>query len=236
MQKPPLSLLIFDFDGVIAESIAMKAEAFRETFSFVPEHQNEIVKYHLDNGGMSRYVKFRNIYQNILHEELTQEQEELLAGRYEGLVREKMYSIPLVSGAEEILQHYTGQIPLYVVSATPQGEIEEIVSRLGLAGYFTRVYGSPRRKGDCIREILTDTGVSPAETLFIGDAPQDWQAAEETGVRFVARVAEGDEDRFSGRHGVEATVSDLHELRRYLQDQLCKDSRVFRRGRKCPLT
>ncbi len=39
MQHPPLCLIIFDFDGVIAESIAMKAEAFRETFSFVPRHQ-----------------------------------------------------------------------------------------------------------------------------------------------------------------------------------------------------
>jgi phosphoglycolate phosphatase-like HAD superfamily hydrolase len=218
MHHPPLRLLIFDFDGVIAESIAMKAEAFRKTFSFVPEHQDEIVTYHLDNGGMSRYVKFRNIYRDILHEELTKEQELGLAHCYEGLVRERMFEIPLVFGAEAILQQYAGCLPLYVVSATPQEEMEEIVSRRGLSKYFNRVYGSPRSKADCIREILGDTGVMPGETLFIGDAPQDWQAAIETGVRFIGRVAPGDENRFAGRPGVEVIVSDLSELGEYLAE------------------
>lgn len=216
MHHPPLRLLIFDFDGVIAESIAMKAEAFRETFSFIPKHQDEIVQYHLDNGGMSRYVKFQNIYRDILHENLTKEQESKLARCYEGLVRERMFEIALVPGAEAILKQYAGRLPLYVVSATPQEEMEEIVCRRGLSKYFVRVYGSPRSKADCIREILEDTGVMPGETLFIGDAPQDWQAAVETGVRFIGRVAPWDENRFAGRHGVFAIISDLHELQNYL--------------------
>ncbi|MDN7023952.1 HAD family hydrolase [Methanoculleus sp. FWC-SCC1] len=199
----------------------MKAEAFRETFSFIPEHQDEIVAYHLENGGMSRYDKFRHIYENILHEDLTPEQEKRLADRYAGQIFEKMLTIPFVPGAEELLRECSRLLPLYIVSATPQGEMREITRHRNLDQYFVRVYGSPKTKAECVREILAETGSSPTETLFVGDAPQDWQAARETGVRFVARVKPGDPDRFSGRPGVEAVVGNLHELQSYIRDELC---------------
>lgn len=216
MQNRLPRILIFDFDGVIADSIPLKAEAFRETFSFVPGHQDEIVRYHLDNGGMSRYVKFQNIYRDILHQPLTREQEEALASRYQEQILQAMYSIPLIPGAEALLGRYAAVIPLYVVSATPEEEMHLIAERRGLAGFFVRIYGSPRSKADCIREILSLEDIHPEDALFVGDAPQDWQAAWDTGVRFIARVAEGDSNRFEDLPGVEMIVSDLHELGDYL--------------------
>ncbi|MCP1661397.1 MAG: HAD family hydrolase [Methanocalculus sp. MSAO_Arc1] len=216
MQHPPLCLIIFDFDGVIAESIAMKAEAFRETFSFVPRHQDEIVQYHLDNGGMNRYAKFRFIYREILCQELTRDQEQRLGDRYAGLVREKMYTIPLVPGADKLLSTCSTRLPLYIVSATPEDEMLMIAEKQGLKDYFVRIYGSPRSKADCIREILATSRIDPTSALFIGDAPQDLEAAEKTGVRFIARVAAGDPDRFTGHPHVERVVSDMHELLDYL--------------------
>ena len=57
-----INSIIFDFDGVILESVSVKTAAFRQLFSFAPEHVDEIVQYHLDNGGMSRFDKFRYIY------------------------------------------------------------------------------------------------------------------------------------------------------------------------------
>jgi beta-phosphoglucomutase len=64
-----LATLILDFDGVIVESIPLKTVAFSKIFSFAPpKHLDEIIAFHLENGGMSRYDKFRHIYANILHE------------------------------------------------------------------------------------------------------------------------------------------------------------------------
>ncbi|MCK8519384.1 HAD family hydrolase [Methanoculleus sp. 7T] len=65
-----LFTVILDFDGVIVESIPLKTVAFRKIFSFAPEHLDEIIAFHLENGGMSRYDKFRYIYANILNEDL----------------------------------------------------------------------------------------------------------------------------------------------------------------------
>ena len=86
-----ISILILDFDGVIVESIPLKTVAFRQVFSFAPpEHLDEIITFHLENGGMSRYDKFRYIYANILNEPLTPEQEERLASKYADLISDTL--------------------------------------------------------------------------------------------------------------------------------------------------
>lgn len=168
-----LTTLILDFDGVIVESLPLKTAAFRKVFSFAPEHLDEIIAFHLDNGGMSRYDRFRYIYANILHEPLTPEQEERLAGEYVSLIFESMLTVPYVRGAESLLRDCSRRLPLYIVSATPEGEMQEIARRRDLTKYFVRVYGSPKTKAECIREILAETGASPEEALFAGDAPND---------------------------------------------------------------
>ncbi len=217
-----LTTLILDFDGTIVESLPLKTAAFKKIFSFAPpERLGEIIAFHLENGGMSRYDKFRYIYKNILHEPLTPEQEERLASKYAGLIFDAMLTVPYVEGAEALLRDCSRTLPLYIVSATPEGEMQEIARRRDITKYFARVYGSPKTKAGCIREILAETGAAPDEALFVGDAPNDWDAAHETGVRFVARIPPGDPNRFVGRPGVEGIVENLHELREYLPENVC---------------
>ena len=51
--------IIFDCDGVILNSNNIKIQAFYET-ALIYGHDlaNELVKYHIENGGISRYQKF----------------------------------------------------------------------------------------------------------------------------------------------------------------------------------
>ncbi|MDK2862480.1 MAG: hypothetical protein PWQ46_190 [Methanomicrobiaceae archaeon] len=222
MSSNCLTTLILDFDGVIVESIPMKTAAFRKVFSFAsPKQLEEIIAFHLDNGGMSRYDKFRYIYANILREPLTPEQEERLAAEYAGLIFDAMLTVPYVEGAEELLLDCSRVLPLYIVSATPEPEMQEIARHQDITKYFVRIYGSPKTKAECIREILAETGAAPEEALFVGDAPNDWDAARATGVRFVARIPPGDPNRFVDRPGVEGIVENLHQLREYLRGNIC---------------
>ncbi len=46
-----LKALIFDFDGVIFESVDIKTRAFREIFKNHPEHLDRITRRQLSNGG-----------------------------------------------------------------------------------------------------------------------------------------------------------------------------------------
>ena len=215
-----IATVILDFDGVVIESLAVKNEAFRKLFSFAPEHLEEIVDYHVRNGGMSRFDKFRHIYAHILKEDLTEEQSRMLGEKYYALSFDGVVDSPLVDGAKEFLESCHEHIPLYVVSATPEPEIHDIVRRRELGGYFIQVYGSPRTKPECIREILDSTHSRPEEAVFIGDAPNDWEAAQATGVRFIARIKPGDSDRFIGLSGVERVVADLFELREVIAEEI----------------
>jgi beta-phosphoglucomutase-like phosphatase (HAD superfamily) len=210
-------LVILDFDGVILESVSVKTEAFRTLFSFVPEHVEEIVQFHIENGGMSRYDKFRYIYKNILKEDLTQKKFEELSKKFAAIVFKKVIKVPFVPGAQEFLETYHSKIPLYVVSATPEEELIQIIHKRGLSHYFRKVFGAPRNKTECMREIVKLTGSPKEFVIFIGDAKNDFEAARAAGVRFIGRIKPGDENRFSGLTGVEAAIPDLYELARYIE-------------------
>ena len=212
-----LTAIILDFDGVILESVSVKTEAFRTLFSFVPEHVEEIVQFHIENGGMSRYDKFRYIYKNIIGQELTQQKFNELSDIFSRIVFNEVIKASFVPGAHEFLETYHSKIPLYVVSATPEEELIQIIHKRGLSSYFRKVFGAPRKKTECIRDIIKHTGCPKKFIIFIGDAKNDFEAARSAGVRFIGRIKPGDENRFSGLTGVEQVIPDLYELARYIE-------------------
>lgn len=66
-----IKAIIFDFDGVIIESAEIKTDAFRTLFAGYPDMLPEIIAHHQKNSGISRYKKFRYIYEKILGQELS---------------------------------------------------------------------------------------------------------------------------------------------------------------------
>ena len=67
------SAIFFDFDGVIAESVEIKTEAFREMYiSYGKEISEGVVNHHLANGGMSRFKKFPFYHDRFLNQKLSQ--------------------------------------------------------------------------------------------------------------------------------------------------------------------
>lgn len=214
-----ISTIIFDFDGVLLESVSVKTDAFCRLFSFTPTYVDQIVQFHLDNGGMSRFDKFRHIYTNILHTDLSQEQFDLLSQRFSDLVEEAVATAPFVDGTLDFLETASRKYTLYIVSATPEEELVRIVAKKDISRYFSGIYGSPQKKVDHIRQIVTTHGCSPKDVLFIGDAINDWQAARESGVRFIARVRPGDKDRFGNLPGIDYKISNLHDLKEHLGEE-----------------
>jgi beta-phosphoglucomutase len=212
-----LSAIIFDFDGVILESVSVKTTAFRHLFSFYPEHVDEIVQYHLENGGMSRFEKFRYIYQNILNEKLSEERFETLSARFSTLVEKAVADAPYVDGAPDLLECCSKRYPLFIVSATPQEELIRIAKSRGIDPFFRGIFGSPVKKTEHIRRIAAENNFNPAEVIFVGDAVNDYQAALSTGVRFIARITPGEPDRFINLSGIEQRISTLHDLKKYLE-------------------
>ena len=186
--KPVIKALIFDFDGVILESVNVKTDVFRALFKRYPTHIPAIVRYHLKNSGVNRLEKFDYIYKQILHRPLSTYQKNKLAKDFSTLVIAKVLSCRFVPGALSLLKAFHKKIPLFVISATPEKELKRIVRRRKLKCFFKRVYGFPTSKAEAIKSILLAGHWLPKEALYVGDSRADWQAARQTGVQFIGRI------------------------------------------------
>ncbi len=203
--------IVFDFDGVILESVDIKTQAFIELFQDYPAHLDRIVKLHLDNGGMSRFEKFEIIYRDYLRMPVDEALLKQLGKSFSELVYDKMLNCPFVPGAEKFLNARAREFPLFVVSGAPEDELRAIVERRNLARLFQRIYGSPRKKSETLAEIMAMNNWRSGEIVFIGDALGDYASAHQLEVPFIGRVLRGVAN-LSPRDGVLAVVGDLREL------------------------
>lgn len=186
--------VVLDFDGVILESAQIKTEAFRALFQEIcPERLKEALDCHLAHEGISRFVKFRMVYDDVLKQPLAPEQEQALGRRFEALVREAVLRAPLVAGAQEFLQsaRTSGRYRIFVASGTPEEELRRIAEDRHLTGWAEEWHGSPRTKPEIIRDILSRHGWAPSDAVVVGDAVSDQAAAQATGVLFIGRAAGG---------------------------------------------
>ena len=184
--EAPLQAVIFDFDGVLVESMAIKSDCFRQLFSDRAE-VGRIVALHERHGGVDRRTKIAMIYREILNEPLTPGELDRLAQRFEAFVEERVATCDMVPGARDLLDCLNGRLPMVVASGTPQGELERIADRRGLSQYFVSLRGSPPDKTALVTDILEQGRWNPHQVLMIGDAMTDFEAARENGLQFIGR-------------------------------------------------
>jgi len=184
-----IKAIIFDFDGVILESADIKTEAFRELFSDYPHKIGEITKYHLQNEGISRFVKFRYIHGHILGKKLSKKKELDLGRRFSRIVVRRVLKAPFVAGAREFLDKNRNRCRFFIASGTPKDELCDIIERRGIGDCFEEVHGSPEKKADVIKGIMKRHDFLKDEVVYVGDAKSDRIAAEKARVTFVERRA-----------------------------------------------
>ena len=182
--------VFFDLDGVILDSVDVKTKAFAKMFQkYGPEVEKEVVEYHLDHGGVSRFDKFRYYYKRILNKPISQKEIDQLSDQFSQLAVEGVLASPFIHGAIESLEELKKEnIPCYIVSATPDEEIHLIVREKKLNRYFKEVHGSPKKKWEICREILNRKNYDPKNCLFIGDAMSDYEAAQKNTICFLGIV------------------------------------------------
>lgn len=185
-----IKAIIFDFDGVLVESVDIKTKAFVQLFNLEEEDVVRlIISYHRKHCGISRFEKFRYIYKNILKRELSDKEFRYLCHKFSMLVANEVVMAPYVNGTKEFLDMYAIKYKCFVSSATPQNEIEDIVKRKHMKHYFVGVYGAPKKKKDVVKKVLSSYNLLPKEIVYIGDALSDYEAAHANSVSFIARVS-----------------------------------------------
>ena len=210
------SAFIFDFDGIIKDSVRVKSEAFVQLYeSEGEEFQRKVEQYHLANGGISRYVKFK-VWNKWLGRSVSEEAIDELANNFAELVIEKVLASPFVVGAMEALKSANESALTFIATGTPDDEIKLILSQLKLNEFFREVHGSSRKKSGIVKDILERYHLTPSEVLFIGDAQTDYEAALENGLDFYLRKTDYNSSWFDEKPGITYQANDLEYLKKLI--------------------
>lgn len=183
-----IKAIIFDFDGVIAESVNVKTDAFAEMYRpYGQDVVNKVVSHHTANGGVSRFEKFKIYHSEYLGKQITEDDVQVLAGEFSNLVLNKVVSAPYVKGADEFIKNNYKKYKFFISTGTPESEMIEILKRRGLSKFFIEVKGSPVQKGVHVKDILNKYNFSKDEVAFVGDAVTDRDAAKNNEIIFIGR-------------------------------------------------
>lgn len=182
-----VSLILWDFDGVILDSMAVREDGFRQVLNeFDQEKVDRLIVYHRENGGLSRYVKFRYFFEQILGIPVTEEKVYALAAEF-SVIMKRMLANPtyLISDSCEFIRDYYQAIPMHIVSGSDHQELNYLCRELKIANFFKTINGSPTPKAELIRIILQHEEIDPSTVVLIGDSRNDYEAAVENSITFI---------------------------------------------------
>lgn len=195
------SIIFWDFDGVIKDSVAVKSVGFAQLFLPYGKNVSDRVRQHHEaHGGVSRYEKMP-LYLAWAGEPATAEQVHDFCERFSQLVLRAVIASMWVPGVREYLQAYHTDQRFVLMTATPQEEIQQILNSLDIAYLFREVHGAPKPKSTAIRDVLQRWQLKPEQALVIGDSEIDLNAAEANSVDFLLRRTPLNKDlqnRFQG--------------------------------------
>src|SRR5690606_11967502 len=153
-------VILWDFDGVIMDSMPVRELGFREVLKAYPKDQVEqLVTFHLQNGGLSRYVKFRYFFEEVRKENVLDEQINVLSQSFSDimlslLLNEKL----LIQDTVEFIKNNHQRFRMHIVSGSDGRELKYICDQIGLSAYFHSIHGSPTPKKELVRNLLLDNG------------------------------------------------------------------------------
>ena len=178
--------LIYDYDGVISDSVDVKTEAFAELYRpYGKEVEDYVVLYHIANGGISRFEKFKYFHNTFLGMDISQNEVTKLAGMFSDLVLKKVIESEYISGAYDFIKRNCENYSQFICTGTPDVEIKIILKERYINHYFTEIYGSPSTKEEIISTILAEHDLKSDEVVFFGDAKTDLNAALYHKIRFI---------------------------------------------------
>ena len=178
--------IIFDFDGVILDSIPVKTEAFRKLFGdFDKEKVDSLINYHLQNGGKSRYLKIEYFFKNILQKDIDNNKILEYAKKYSILTKQELSNPKyLIDDSINFIKNNYKNFNMHIASGADEKDLKYICTSLEISKYFQSINGSPKEKREIVKNILKSNHYKREETILIGDSLNDFEAAESNGIEF----------------------------------------------------
>lgn len=182
-----LESIVFDFDGVIIDSMSVRDAGFIELFNGHPQELvDKLLEFHRNNGGLSRYVKIKYFFEQLLQTQISDEGVNQYAERFSSIMRMKLINPDLlIEDTLNFIKIAHTTYKLYIVSGSDEQELRYLCNGLTIDQYFKGIWGSPTPKSQIIEKLIKDGIIEPRSTILIGDSINDLDAATEHKITFV---------------------------------------------------
>ncbi|MEK6927934.1 MAG: HAD family hydrolase [Nanoarchaeota archaeon] len=180
--------IIFDFDGVIADSF----QGVYEVYSDVCRKLNK--KFPKDIESFRKIYRYH--YKCMLKEDLKFNEDEIK-------IQEKVFSeempkkeVPIYPKISEVISLLSKKYKLFLVSSNYLGGINKFLVKYKLNDYFEKVIANTnckhlKLKNDMFNELIDEKNLDVDETLVIGDRAGDYIDANKAGITKVLLVEYG---------------------------------------------
>jgi phosphoglycolate phosphatase len=169
-------LLLFDFDGTIADSLRQGLEhynALAEQYGFLPVRNVEAAR----QMSTRSFFKAHRIPLRRLPK---------LYREFMSLQRAEMHRVQLCEGVCEVLSVLSRRFRLGILSSNSEENIRTCLRANQAEEHFDFVRSHPRifGKHTSLRKILKQEGLRREEVVYVGDEVRDAEASSRVGVAF----------------------------------------------------
>lgn len=176
-----IRLFVFDFDGTLVQSNAIKRSLFYELTADIAGSAALLDALLRAEPPLDRHGIFR-----ALADKVPGLDPQALTTAYTAACEARIAAAPEVPGAFTLLSALRNAGRFCVVnSATPEAALRSLVSRMPMGPLLQAVYGRPAGKVENIGRAMDLAGATPERTVVIGDGEADRQAALAAGCGFI---------------------------------------------------
>jgi len=178
--------IFWDFDGVIMDAMPVRNKGFELVLKEFPNEQVELLmQFHLKNGGLSRYVKFRHFFEEIRGENVLEEEIKEWAQKFSKIMREELVQPALlIEDSLNFIKENYKKFNMHIVSGSDGEELRYLCEKLEISQYFLTIHGSPVPKNKLVQSLLIEHEYKEDDTILIGDSINDYEAAEINNIDF----------------------------------------------------
>jgi len=178
--------IFWDFDGVIIDSMAIREKGFREIFSgYDSILVDKLIAYHECNGGLSRFVKIRYFYEEILRISIDDETINSLAKNFSHIMRRDLINKDfLIKDSVDFIEKTKNIFNFHIASGSEHEELNFLCKALEIDEFFVTINGSPEEKNKIIASLIELNNYKKNETMVIGDSINDFDAAVYNNISF----------------------------------------------------
>lgn len=178
--------ILWDFDGVIMDSMPVRDKGFEIVLKNYPQKQvSLLMEYHRNNGGLSRYHKFRYFFEEIRKESITDTEIKVLAEEFSVVMLQNLLDESLlIEDSLNFIKNNYSKYDMHIVSGSDGNELRYICDTLELSKYFISIHGSPTPKKELVKNLMAENQYKIEDTCLVGDSFNDLEAADFNKISF----------------------------------------------------